>query len=167
MAEHTYECLAILDSNRYGREPDAVSGQIPEFVRRHNGEVLAHRLWEERRLAYPIDGHKRGTYWLTYFRLDSSHVQEIERQCRLSESILRILILKVEPRIADVLVEHARTGTVQPRAEVAAAAGAPAGGGRTRGAVATDEVVETDDGDTDDSDTGDIDTGDSDTGDEE
>lgn len=108
MAVHTYECLLILDSNRYGRDPAGVSGQIERFVKAAGGQMLVSRLWEERRLAFPISGHRRGTYWLTYFKLDSQQVAQIERECQLSESILRSMTLKVEPRIADALVSHAQ-----------------------------------------------------------
>lgn len=107
MSQNVYEGLFIFDSNRYGRDPGGVSGQIAEMVRKHGGEVLVSRLWEERRLAYPISGQRKGTYWLTYFKLDSSQVAPIERECKLSESVLRALILKVDPRIVDALVSHA------------------------------------------------------------
>ena len=109
MAENVYEGMFILDSSRYGRDPDALSGRISGMIQGAGGEILVSRLWEERRLAYPIKGHRRGTYWLTYFRLDSSRLAEIERECKLNESILRKLFLKVEPRIVDTLVTHAQT----------------------------------------------------------
>ena len=38
------------------------------MIEEAGGEMLVSRLWEERRLAYPIEGHRKGTYWLTYFR---------------------------------------------------------------------------------------------------
>jgi len=128
---NVYEGMYILDSNRFARDQAGVSGQIPEMVQKLGGEMLASRLWEERRLAYPIDGHRKGTYWLTYFKLDSVKIAELERQCQLSESILRTLILKVDARIADALVSHALAGTTAQRrpAEPAAApatAAAPA-----------------------------------------
>ena len=70
--------------------------------------MLASRLWEECRLAYPINGQRKGTYWLTYFRLESRSLSELNRECRLNEAILRSLVLKVDwPRIVDVLVGHA------------------------------------------------------------
>lgn len=125
MAQNAYEGMFILDSNRYGRDPDAVSGRISEIIQRAGGEILVSRLWEERRLAYPIKGHRRGTYWLTYFRLDSSRLVEIQRQCQLNESILRKLFLKVDPRIVDALVTHARTAPV-PAAREDGDKGAPA-----------------------------------------
>ena len=81
MATNVYEGMYILDSNRYGRDSDAVSGKIREMIEKAGGEILVSRLWEERRLAYPIKGHRKGTYWLSYFRLDSSRLVEIRRAC--------------------------------------------------------------------------------------
>ncbi|HBO44940.1 MAG TPA: 30S ribosomal protein S6 [Planctomycetaceae bacterium] len=110
MATNVYEAMFILDSNRYGRNPESVVGQIPKMIEEANGEVLVSRLWEERRLAYPIEGHRKGTYWLTYFRADGKEVAALERKCRLSETILRALFLKVDPRIVDALIAHAQGG---------------------------------------------------------
>ncbi|MBN2473957.1 MAG: 30S ribosomal protein S6 [Pirellulales bacterium] len=116
MAVNVYEGMFILDSNRYGRDAEAVSGQIPQMIEKAGGEILVSRLWEERRLAYAIQGHRKGTYWLTYFRLGSDRLADIERQCRLSDSILRVLFLKVDPRIVDALVAHAQAGPTSSRA---------------------------------------------------
>jgi small subunit ribosomal protein S6 len=107
--------MFILDSNRYARDPASVSGQIAEMLQKLGGEILANRLWEDRRLAYPIEGHRKGTYWLTYFRLDSGQFSALNRQCQLSEGIIRTLFLKVDPRIVDALVTHALSGALTPR----------------------------------------------------
>lgn len=107
MAQNVYECLFILDSNRYARDPNGVSAAIPEMVEKLDGEVLANRLWNEQRLAYPIDGHRKGTYWLTYFRIESTRLSEFNRACQLNDNILRNLTLKVDPRLVDTLVAHA------------------------------------------------------------
>lgn len=107
MAVNTYECMLILDANRYARDSAAVSGQIDEFVKKHGGEMLVSRLWEERRLAYPIAGQRKAAYWLSYFKLDSDKVTALERDLRLSDSILRFLTLRVDQRIAEALVAHA------------------------------------------------------------
>ena len=110
MAENVYEGMYILDSNRYGRDPEAVSGQIPKMIEEAGGSLLVSRFWEDRRLAYAIKGHRKGAYWLTYFRLDGSKLAGIERKCHLSDSILRVLFLKVDPKIVDTLVAHAKAG---------------------------------------------------------
>jgi len=109
---NVYEGLFILDSNRYGRDPDAVSNQIRAMIEKVGGEMLVTRLWEERRLAYPIQGHRKGVYWLTYFQLSSVRLIEIQRKCEISEDILRSLFLSVDPRIVETLVAHAKAGTI-------------------------------------------------------
>lgn len=117
MAQNVYECLFILDSNRYARDPNGVSGAIPEMIEKLDGEILANRLWNEQRLAYPINGQRKGTYWLTYFRLDSSRVTEFNRACQLDSNIVRNLTLKVDPRLVDALVSHAKGESVAPASD--------------------------------------------------
>jgi small subunit ribosomal protein S6 len=102
--------MFILDSNRYARDAAGTVAQIPSTVEQLGGKMLASRLWEERRLAYPIKGHRKGTYWLTYFRLDGDQLTSLSRQFQLNEAIIRNLVLKIEPRIADAMVQHALTG---------------------------------------------------------
>lgn len=115
MAVNVYEGMFILDSNRYARDPVGNSDQITEMITKLGGEILASRLWEERRLAYPIDGHRKGTYWLTYFKLESGELSPLNRQCQLNENIVRTLFLKVDPRITDALVSHALAGPASLR----------------------------------------------------
>jgi small subunit ribosomal protein S6 len=121
LSKHVYEGLFILDSNRYARDASGVVATIPTTLQQLGGEVLASRLWEERRLAYPIKGHRKGTYWLTYFRLDGDKVTDLTRQFQLNDGVVRSLFLKIDPRIADTMVQHALTGgpAVKPRPEVA------------------------------------------------
>jgi small subunit ribosomal protein S6 len=115
MAENAYEAMFILDSNKYGRDPGGVSGQLVEAIEKAGGSILANRLWEERRLAYPIGTHRKGTYWLTYFKLDSGKLTELNREFTLNDNIVRSLVLKIEPRLVDVLVQHALAGPAAMR----------------------------------------------------
>ncbi len=108
MATSVYETMFILDSNRYARDPNGVSGQIPELIEKLGGEVLVSRLWNEQKLAYPINGQRKGTYWLTYFKLDGTKLSEFNNQLRINETVLRSLTVKVEPRLVEPLVAHAR-----------------------------------------------------------
>lgn len=112
MAATVYEGMLILDSTRYARDPDGIANQIHSMIQEAGGEILVSRLWEERRLAYPIKGQRKGAYWLTYFRLDGPKLDELTRKCQINENILRVLFLKVDPRIVDALVEHARSGQI-------------------------------------------------------
>ncbi len=125
LANNVYECMFLLDSNRYARDPNGVSGQIPTMIEKAGGEILASRLWNEQRLAYPIRGQRKGAYWLTYFRMETEKVVGFNRACQLNDNVLRNLTLRVDPRLVETLVAHARGETVPP-AEEAPAETAPA-----------------------------------------
>jgi small subunit ribosomal protein S6 len=105
-----YEGMFILDPAKYSRDPSAAAQQIADLIAQHGGTVLAARLWDERKLAYPIKGHKKGVYWLTYFRMPGGGLTTMERQCEITDDIIRKLVLKVDDRIADALVQHALAG---------------------------------------------------------
>ena len=114
---NVYEGMFLLDPNKYSRDPGGVSGIVTEMIEKAEGTILASRLWNEQRLAYPIKGHKKGVYWLTYFRLEGTKLTSLDHQCQLNETIIRTLFLKVEPRLVDTLVQHAQGETSAPKPE--------------------------------------------------
>ncbi len=110
MQTKVYEGLFLFDSNRYGRDPAGVPAAIDETIKNAGGEMLASRLWSEQKLAYPINGHRKGTYWLTYFRLQTDKLSGINREFQLNDSVLRNLVLSVDERLVEPLVQHAVQG---------------------------------------------------------
>jgi small subunit ribosomal protein S6 len=119
---NVYEAMIIFDSNRYARERAGLPAEAEQMIKAGQGEVLVSRLWEERRLAYAINGQRKGTYWLIYFRGPSSMLTALNRQWELHDSILRHLVLKIHPHIVDAVLEHAKAGPTQA-APVPAATG--------------------------------------------
>mgnify|MGYP005834282747 CR=1 FL=1 len=111
-----YEGLYILDSGRFARDSDGTVRQITDAITDAGGEVLVSRMWEERRLAYPIKKQRKGTYWLVYFKLEGSRLDEVRARFQHLDSILRYMHVRIDPRIIDMLVEHARGGLLTPRA---------------------------------------------------
>jgi len=107
---NVYEAMVIFDSNRFARDRSAMPAELEKSIKTGGGEVLVSRLWEERRLAYPIAGQRRGTYWLYYFRGPSSIVSSLNREWEIHDGILRHLVLKVHPHLVEAVLEHARTG---------------------------------------------------------
>jgi len=110
LSTQVYEGLFIFDTTKYAKDPAAVSNALAAVVKNLGGEMLASRLWEERRLAYPVEGQRKGTYWLSYFKLETKHLGTLNRQFQLDDNILRSLVLKVDPRIVETLVSHALAG---------------------------------------------------------
>ncbi len=110
-----YEGMFILDPSKFSRDPGASAKQVDDLITANGGTVLAARLWDERKLAYPINGHKKGVYWLTYFRMPGGNVATLERQAEINDLVIRKLILRVDPRLADALVQHASAGDAGAR----------------------------------------------------
>lgn len=119
MAKNVYECLFILDSNRYARDPQAVAQGISDMVTNNDGEILVTRLWNEQKLAYPINGNRKGSYWLTYFSMEGTSLTAFERAARLNDNVMRNLTIKIDPRLVDTLVAHAKGIAVEEPAESA------------------------------------------------
>jgi small subunit ribosomal protein S6 len=117
LAVNTYEGMFLLDSTKVAVSWDDSVKHVHDILSKHQSEIVASRQWDERRLAYPVEGHKKGTYLLTYFKADGAQLKEIVADCHLSEVILRELILKVHPKLADHLVNQAMTSTPSLEAE--------------------------------------------------
>lgn len=90
-----YEAMFLLSQSVAADLGGAVE-HLRSIIGKAGASLIAMRKWDERRLAYEIDKQKRGTYILAYFSCDSSKVSGIERDCNLSEQVLRTLILRVD-----------------------------------------------------------------------
>ena len=111
LSANVYECMHILDSNRYARDPSGVQESVDSTVTKFDGEILVSRLWNEQKLAYLVDGHRKGTYWLSYIRVEGSRLVEMERAFQLNENVLRTLTLRLDERLVEPMVAHARGET--------------------------------------------------------
>ena len=74
----------------------AAADHVKEILQRADAEIISFRKWDERRLAYEIKGNKRGVYFLAYFKADPSKLVGLERDCNLSEQLLRSLVTRAE-----------------------------------------------------------------------
>ena len=92
---NVYDGFFLLNPDAYSRNPDEVSGQLSKIVESLGGVVSVSRLWDERKLAYTVDNHRRGAYWMLYFRLSTDKMAELHRQIRLNSNVLRYMIQKL------------------------------------------------------------------------
>ncbi|MCL4159545.1 UNVERIFIED_CONTAM: hypothetical protein GTU68_025597 [Idotea baltica] len=120
--------MFIFNANAYARNPAGVSKAVEDLIGSVDGEVLASRLWNEQKLAYPIKGNRKGAYWLTYFRVDSEQMAKFNRGCQLNESILRHLAIRLDPRLVEPMVAVANgvAPAAEEEAETTEAAAEPA-----------------------------------------
>ncbi len=96
-----YEGMFLVDSAQAGADWDGIIAAIKTILGRAKAEVVSIRKWDDRRLAYGINGKTRGTYILCYFKADGKKIQDIEKNAQLSEQIMRVLILSAEQLTAE------------------------------------------------------------------
>jgi len=101
-----YEAMFLVDSGDAASWDD-MTKHLANILARNSAEIIGMTRWDERKLIFTVKTRKRGTYVLAFFMLTSgAPVTEIERDCRLSEKVLRALILKADHfTVADMRVQ--------------------------------------------------------------
>ena len=89
-----YEALFLVDSGEAAADWQGINEHISKILQRNDAEIIDIRKWDERTLAYEIQGRRRGTYILVYFNAEGNRISAIERDTQLSERIMRALILR-------------------------------------------------------------------------
>ncbi len=96
MVKKLYEGMFLVDSADAASDWDGVLNMIRTILDRADAELVSMKKWDERKLAYDIDGKSRGTYILCYFRAEGPRIAGIERDVRLNERLMRALVLNAE-----------------------------------------------------------------------
>ena len=91
-----YEGMFLLNQQAVASDFADCLSFMKEIFERAEAELVVMRKWDERKLAYPIAGQKRGFYILAYFRAQGDAIVGIERDCNLSEQVLRCMILRAD-----------------------------------------------------------------------
>ena len=105
----------------------AILERVNSDIGERGGTVVRQERWGGlRRLAYPINNHNEGNYVLTYLELDPERASELEANLKVSENVLRHLLLRInaipEVKAAPVREPVAEEAAEAPVAEPAAAA---------------------------------------------
>jgi len=91
-----YELVMILDPEMEDEQASATIDRMKQFVTSRGGEVTDVSPWGKRKLSYPIKSHNEGNYMVAHFRIEPTQTAELEATLRLSEEVLRHLLVKTE-----------------------------------------------------------------------
>lgn len=87
-----YELFLIvhpdLDENNFKAVVEKVSGWVTEL----GGNVEKIDVWGRRRMAYLINKHREGQYALLHLNMDPKGTEQLERNIRFQESVIRSMI---------------------------------------------------------------------------
>ena len=89
-----YEVLYILAANLDESVKEAQIEKYSALVTANGGEVESVNKWGNKRFAYEIDGKTEGYYVLMNFTAASEFPQEMERQMRISDEVIRYMVVR-------------------------------------------------------------------------
>ena len=90
-----YELVAIISPEVAEENIPTAVEKVSRFITERGGSIAEVNQWGKRKLAYPIKDHTEGNYVLFQFKLDPEATAELEANLRISEEILRHLIVRL------------------------------------------------------------------------
>lgn len=89
-----YEILIILDPILDERVVSSTLDKMFQVIPKDGGKIVNVDIWGKRRLAYEIDKKTEGIYAVLDVNAQPSTVQELDRQLKLNEQVMRTKILR-------------------------------------------------------------------------
>lgn len=91
-----YECVLIARNDVTQQQVEGIADGIAAQLEGDGGGVRKREYWGLRSLAYRINKNRKGHYMLLGLDAQPASLNEMERQLRLNEDVLRFLTLRVE-----------------------------------------------------------------------
>ncbi len=93
--KHSYEFMLVISSKL---SEDSIEGIINKFKELIEKEAILENVdkWGKRKLAYLINKESEGIYVLFSFKSDAKFPAELDRISKITDGILRSLIVKKE-----------------------------------------------------------------------
>ena len=94
MSLNDYELVVVFTPEIDEEQAAENMTRICTNIENGQGTIAHQETWGLRRLAYPIQRHTEGHYWLTRFKMEPSHAVGLESSLNLSEEIIRYLLVR-------------------------------------------------------------------------
>src|SRR5438309_43184 len=138
-----YEVLYIVRADLDDDKVQDAVKQVNTLIERSGGTIERTNLWGKRKLAYEVKHQKEGAYVLQDFQLEPSRVPELESSLKITEEVLRHLVVRKPEKAAPV------TAVAPPPAEVVlfldSRSGGPTDGTPRQRPAASDDIPAPDD----------------------
>lgn len=91
-----YENVFIARQDLSTAQVDALADQFTAIIKEKGGDVKKRESWGLRNLAFRIRKNRKGHYVLMNVDAPPAAIQEVERNMRLNEDVIRFLTIKVD-----------------------------------------------------------------------
>ncbi len=89
-----YELMLVLKPDAPDERASAVIDRTTRYVVAEGGQIVKVAPWGRRRLAYPIDRYREGSYHIVVFESPAEAIAELERSLQITEDVLRYLVTR-------------------------------------------------------------------------
>jgi small subunit ribosomal protein S6 len=93
-AVRRYELMLVIRPDAPDDKVSAVIDRTTRYVVASGGQIIKVAPWGRRRLAYPIDRHREGSYHIVVFESPAEAIAELERSLQITEEVLRYLVTR-------------------------------------------------------------------------
>jgi small subunit ribosomal protein S6 len=94
----TYEALYIVKPELNDDEIQTIAKDVETLVTANGGTIVRSETWGKRKLAYEVKKQTEGVYILLRFDSNPEFVSKLENHFRLSENIIRDLVVYFDPQ---------------------------------------------------------------------
>ncbi len=105
-----YELMLVLRPDIPDDRSQAVHERTIRTITGGGGQIVKQAPWGRRRLAYPIERYREGSYHIILFEAPTNLVNEVERGLLITEEVLRHLVTRVERPVRGPRREGAAEG---------------------------------------------------------
>jgi small subunit ribosomal protein S6 len=91
-----YELMLVIRPDVADDKSQALVDRTTRGIVSAGGRIVKVAPWGRRRLAYPIDRHREGSYHIVLFESPSEAIIELEHTLLITEEVLRHLITRVD-----------------------------------------------------------------------
>jgi small subunit ribosomal protein S6 len=91
-----YELMLVIRPDVADDKSQALVDRTTRQIVAAGGQIVKVAPWGRRRLAYPIDRHREGSYQIVLFEAPATAITELEHTLLITEEVLRHLITRVE-----------------------------------------------------------------------
>ena len=91
-----YELMLVIRPDVADDKSQALVDRTTRGISAAGGQIVKVAPWGRRRLAYPIDRHREGSYHIILFEAPSDSIVELEHTLLITEEVLRHLVTRVE-----------------------------------------------------------------------
>ena len=91
-----YELMLVISPDVPDDKSQALVDRTTRQIVAAGGQIVKVAPWGRRRLAYPIDRHREGSYHIILFEAPAEALRELEHTLLITEEVLRHLVTRVE-----------------------------------------------------------------------